>query len=369
MSARLSRLSAYEVTIPLPRPLYLSSGPITARDYVIVEAADDDGRIGRSVGYTRGAPMAATIQRMLSARWEGSDLDTYAQTYEATARSSNFMGTHGIYWRAISLADCAVYDLLAQRAGQPLHAYLGGTYRSVETTLAGCYPVADETPESLALLMQEMDRYGAAGIKITASSDPARDTERLRLCRAALPDGAPFIIDLYGMAPEAPVLLPFARQWSEYHMAWLEDPYGFDDFSNLSALADQLEYPVGVGDEQSGLHHFENLIRYGHIRFVRLDATTCGGVTGFMRIAHRVTELGLPISCHVFHHLHSQLACAVPGVRFVEYMLPQTGVDAIQYLLPEDLDWDAGKLVPTTRPGVGFIWDEAVLRSHQRLIS
>jgi len=42
-------------------------------------------------------------------------------------------------------------------------------------------------------------------------------------------------------------------------------------------------------------------------------------------------------------------------------MVPSTGVDAI-HLLTEDLAWQDGRLLPSSRPGVGYIWNEGALR-------
>jgi L-alanine-DL-glutamate epimerase-like enolase superfamily enzyme len=234
----------------------------------------------------------------------------------------------------------------------------------MKATLAGCYPIADETPESILALMTQMAAFRSSGVKVTASGDPARDTERLRLCRSTLPADTPLIIDLYNAAPDAAALLPFAQRWGDFGMGWLEDPYGFDELGQLALLADGLSYPVGVGDEQAGLAHFRNLIDFGKIGVVRLDATACGGVTAFLAIARMAQARGRTISCHVFHHLHAQLATVVPGCS-VEYMLPETGVDAIHLLLKDDLQWQAGRLVPSARPGVGYAWDEDALRAFR----
>ncbi len=209
-----------------------------------------------------------------------------------------------------------------------------------------------------------MAGYGAAGIKLTASGDLARDTERLRRCRAGLGDGTPLIIDLYNNASPPEELLPAARRWAEFGMGWLEDPYGFDEFTALAALADGLQYPVGVGDEQAGLAHFHNLVDVGHIGVVRLDATTCGGVTAFLSIARMAADKGMPVSTHVFHHLHAQLAAVQTGAM-AEYMPPETHVDAIHLLLEEDLRWIDGRLMPTQRPGVGYVWNEDALRGFR----
>jgi L-alanine-DL-glutamate epimerase-like enolase superfamily enzyme len=364
MPGRIARVSAYAVNIPLPKPLLLGHMTIAAREYVITEVEDDEGHRGRAIGFSRGAPLPSVIGHMISPRWQNTDLDAYASTYAGTVRTHLFHGTHGIFWRALSQADCAVHDLLGQRAGQPLYALLGGVHRPVPTTLAGCYPVRDETPDSLATLMHQMNGYHASGIKITSSADFARDTERLRLCRAAVPDETPFIVDVYGSAADAASLLPHALRWADSGMAWVEDPFDFDDFENLALLAEALPYPVGVGDEQSGLRHFCHLIDYGQIGVVRLDATTCGGVTGFMAIARMAADRGLPISCHVFHHLHAQLAALFPACS-IEYMLPETGVEAVHLLVSQELAWEHGRMLPSTAPGVGYVWDEDALAAFR----
>jgi len=357
---RITTLSAYELRVPLPAPLPLAGMPITARDYTVVEIVDADGARGRAIGYARGAPIAAVVERMLAPRWQGQDAADPVALHDRTVRGNVMQGTHGIFWRALSLADLALHDLLSRRAGMPLATFLGGAIGPVETTLAGCYPVTTETPVTIESLMGTMAAYGAAGIKVTSSGDFARDTERLRACRAALGDGPPLIVDLYGCVPDAPSLLPHARAWGALGMGWLEDPFRFDDLEDLAALAAGIDYPVGVGDEQSGLAHFRHLIDHGRIGVVRLDATTCGGVTGFRRIAALAAERGLPVSCHVFHHVHAQLATLLPKAM-VEFMLPETGVDATHLLYEEELRWDAGRLVPAGGPGLGVDWNEAAL--------
>lgn len=356
----IKSLTAYEVRVPLPAPLALATQTITARDYTVVEIEDADGIRGRAIGYARGAPVAMALERMIAPLWQGQDGADPAALYDRTARTHAMQGSHGIFWRALSLADLALHDLLSQRAGQPLAVFLGGKVQPVEATLAGCYPVATETSDTIAALMATMLAYGAAGIKVTGSGDLAHDTDRLRAARTALGDGPPLIIDLYSSVPDAATVLPHALQWAEFNMGWLEDPFGFDDFDELAALAAPLPYPVGVGDEQAGLAHFSNLMTHGKIRVVRLDATTCGGVTGFLRIARLAAQRGLPVSCHVFHHLHAQLAAVTSAS--VEYMLPQTGVDAMHLLVPEDLAWDSGRMVPSSAPGLGMNWDEDALR-------
>jgi len=366
MSTKISKIETFEVTIPLPKPLLLGATTIAARQYVFVKVYDDEGQHGTAYGLTRDAPIAATITRLIAPRWVNQPLAAHQACYDDTVKGNLFLGTNGIFWRALSLVDCALYDLLARRAGVPLCEYLGGAIRVIPTTLAGCYPVADETPDSLQEQMHHMARYNAAGIKITSSANFARDTERLRICRQAIPDGPPLLNDLYCSAKDAASLLPEAAQWAALNMLWLEDPFPFDDFENMAKLADALPYPVGTGDEQSGVRHFARLMDQGRQKVIRLDATVCGGVRAFIQIAAQAAARGIPISCHVFTHLHSQLAAAVPAVKWIEYMLPESNVESIHRVWNADLTWYDGGLAPTATPGVGYSWDEDAIRFYQQ---
>ena len=266
----------------------------------------------------------------------------------------------------LSLADCALYDLLAQRAEQPLAEYLGGALRPTPTMLVGGYPLPSETPDSLAREMQTLAAYHPSGIKIGSSSDYSKDTQRLATCREAMPDGPPLLIDLYWNAADADSLIEDASQWAAYNMGWIEDPFPFDDFENIRLLAEELSYPVAVGDEQSGIRHFARLMDEGKIGVVRLDATACGGVRAFLQIAEHAAQRNLNVSCHVYHHIHAQLACVAPNVKWLECFLPDGGLDSIQLVWKSDLTWQDGALQPNNRAGAGYDWDEDAL-AHYRI--
>jgi L-alanine-DL-glutamate epimerase-like enolase superfamily enzyme len=365
MGAKIARIETFEVTIPLPKPLLLGVSPITARQYVFVHMHDDEGNYGTAYGLTRDAPIAATIDRLITPRWINRELDDHQTCYDNTVKGNLFMGTNGIFWRALSLVDCALYELLAKRTSKPLCEYLGGDIKVIPTTLAGCYPLADETPASLESQMHHMATYRPAGIKVTSSADFARDTQRLRICRQAIPNGPPLLNDLYCTAKDAESLLTEASQWADFNMLWLEDPFPFDDFENMAKLSAALPYPVGTGDEQSGIRHFTRLMDQGRQKVIRLDATVCGGVRAFRKIAELAAERGIPVSCHVFSHLHSQLAAAIPAVKWIEYMLPKSQVESIHLVWGSNLEWRDGGLLPANAPGVGYDWDEDALAYYR----
>ncbi len=366
MGGQLVSLEAFEVRLPLPRPLRLGAIEIPDREYTLVRARDDEGHVGTAYGLSRNAPLAALIARTVAPYWRARPLDDHPLFYAHAVEANVCLGPQGVFWRALGLADCALYDLLAIRAGQPLYDYLGGGPRRVRALSVGGYPSPDETAASLAAQVETMLEDSPAGIKIASCSDYASDTQRLRVCRAAMPDDLPLMIDLHWGARDAAALLPEARVWDKLGLGWIEDPCAFDDIQSIAHLAAQLRSPIAVGDEQSGHRHILRLMDEGHINVLRLDATACGGVRAFMALAAAAAERGLSVSCHVFHHLHAHLAAAAPNVGWVEYMRPAFGIESIHLLWDDDLRPADGGFLASPSSGVGYAWNEDAIEWYRR---
>ncbi len=366
MNNSITSIEAFEVSVPLPQPLELGAISITRREYVLVRIKDEDGRCGNAVGLSRNAPIVETIRRTIAPPLTGQRFEDYDDHYNTIVQANTPLGTNGIFWRALSLVDCAIHDLLAQRSGKPLFVFLNGKPRPVPCVLVGGYPLSTETTESLQHQALEMEKLQASVIKIGSCGDFTRDTLRLEAIREAIPQGPPLAIDLYWQCSSHEKLLPAAKHWERFNMAWVEDPFEFDDYASASALSQQLSYPVGIGDEQTGFRNFERLIKEGRIGVVRLDATVCGGIKAFLRIASLAEENGIPVSCHLFHQLHTQLACAAPAVKWVEQFLPDAGLDCIHLLLRSDLPLQHGMITAAGDCKTVWDWDEDKINMYRK---
>jgi len=369
MDGTLKSFEAFDVKLPLPRPLRLGGIYITHRSYVVVRSVDTEGNVGTAVGLTRNAPVAQTVLQSVAPLLEQVGLGDYADAYARVIRANVCLGTNGIFWRALSLVDCAVHDLMARRAGVPLYELLGGQRKATPRLLVGGYPSPEETLESLGEQIEEMARMTPAGIKIGSCGDFARDTLRLEAARRAMPNGPPLMIDLYWQCDDSRDLLPHAQDWAHFRMGWIEDPVAFDDFKGSCFLAENLPYPVAIGDEQSSQGQFERLMDEGGVRVLRLDATVCGGITAFRSIARAAAERGIPIACHVFPELHTHLGAAIDGVRFVETFFPSAGLDSLDLISSSVSSFSNGSLIPSSSPGSGFEWNEDALRHYRTEVS
>jgi len=257
-----------------------------------------------------------------------------------------------------------LYDLLAKRAEKPLGEYLNGIGRPIHLLLVGGYPTPDETHDSLGTQVQAMREAGADGVKIASSGDPARDTARLKVCREVLGPDFPVMIDLFWQVQDPHRFAREIRCWKDLNLGWIEDPVAFDDYEGIELLRREAGVPIAVGDEQSGLRAFSRLMEPGRVNVVRLDATVCGGVRAFLKIAELADRHGLPVACHIFDQLHTQLAYAAPNVNWVERM-------------PESLGLDSAHLLWRTAPkpskpdfhhdfsGIGIEWDWNAVNTYR----
>ncbi|MCF7568816.1 mandelate racemase/muconate lactonizing enzyme family protein [Sabulilitoribacter arenilitoris] len=358
MKNTITKIESFYVRVPLGRPLKLGAIEIPDRHYVIVRIYDEAGNVGTSYGLSRNAPVAEVVHNNIIPIWKGKSLDNHEELYNLTTKANVCLGTNGIFFRALSLFDCALYDLLAIREKQPLYKYLGGESKAIPTMLVGGYPTSNETEETLADEMELYATYNPAGVKIASTTDAFKDGERLRTCRKYLPMSIPLMIDCVWGQTDAKTYAVEVQKWEDLNMKWIEDPFLTDDYENIRYLSENTKIDIAVGDEQSGYLNMLRLMDQGKVNVLRLDATVCGGVRTFIKIAKAAYQRGIPVACHVFHQLHLHLACAVPGVDIIEYMLPESDIESYQRLWDNDLVLENGTFTPTENPGVGTAWNE-----------
>lgn len=360
----VERIVTFEVTIPLPKPLQLGSIHIPNREYTVVFAYDSEGNVGSAHSLSRNAPVSTVIERTVAPYWLGTEVQDTHIAYDSAVRSNVCLGTNGIFWRALSLVDCAMWELRAKAAGLPLRRLICPRQESFQTVLVGGYPLEDETAESLSAQIAGLAAKSPGGIKIGGTQDLENDIGRLSTCRSVIPEHIPLMIDLYWQYERADDFREHADRLRELQLGWIEDAFPMDAYDEYQRLATEFRLPVAVGDEQTGLRNFEKHMEGSPV--IRLDATVCGGVTSFIRIAERAHELGIVVSCHVYHHLHTQLAASLPAVKWVELIPDHLGIDSISTLWTADLDWKDGCLVPSDGPGTGVSWDFEQLNRYRK---
>ena len=76
--------------------------------------------------------------------------------------------------------------------------------------------------------------------------------------------------------------------------------------------------PIASGENLRTLWEFKQLIVAGGVTYPEPDVTNCGGITGFMKIAHLAEAFNLPVTSHGAHDVTVHLLAAVPNRSYLE---------------------------------------------------
>jgi L-alanine-DL-glutamate epimerase-like enolase superfamily enzyme len=100
-------------------------------------------------------------------------------------------------------------------------------------------------------------------------------------------------------------------------VVWFEEPVSSDDVAGLGQVRNRLRCDVTAGEYIAELYDAQALVPV--VDCLQLDATRCGGYTGFLRASALAQAANLQVSAHCAPSLHTPVAAAVPNLRHVEW--------------------------------------------------
>jgi L-alanine-DL-glutamate epimerase-like enolase superfamily enzyme len=358
----ISAVTATRCVVPLARPLHLGSAVVTARDYIVVEVTTGDGVVGRAIGNARNAPIDALVRESIGPLVIGLDPLRTEQVWARMYYGCLPIGQRGGVMSAISLVDICCWDIKAQLAGLPLATLLGGYRDEVAVSIAGGYPELTPDPGSIGEAVAAYVAAGYRSIKLAADGSPA-DTARLAAARGASGDDVDLIVDVHWTWRDLQSAIRCTRGWEQFELTWLEDPFPARLAALVGPFRRAVPIPLGLGEDRAGIDDFTALLELD-IDVLRIDATVCGGVTEFLRVAAVAAARGRSVSPHVFPEIHVHLAAALPNVIGVEMVDPSSGVTPIDRLL-QPIDVRDGATAPPEAAGIGLTFDPDALQRYR----
>ncbi|HEU5079277.1 MAG TPA: enolase C-terminal domain-like protein [Opitutaceae bacterium] len=344
--------------IPTDRPE--SDGTFEWRDTTLVVVELTAG--GESgLGYTYGpAMLAALIREACAAVMSHCDICDIEANADALFSHLRNSGRSGLSAMAVSALDVAQWDLKAKLLRVPLLRLLGACREALP--LYGSGGFTSYTDAELRRQFTDFAELGITRFKMKIGREPQLDPGRAAAARDCIGDRAELMIDANNAFTRTQARAVAERFVREFGVVWFEQPLPCEDLEGLKYLREHAPAGLEIADGEYGydLEYFRRAFAAQAIDVAMADATRCGGITGFLKIATLCEAWKIPLSSHCAPALHLHVGCAARALRHAEYFHDHARIESMLFAGVPDVR--GGMLRPDMSvPGHGleFKWHDA----------
>jgi len=369
------KITAVEA-IPLRLPQLDDARADGTQDALIVRVHTDEGLVG--LGEVDSSPTVAkaivdappshAIARGLRSIVLGQDPFDVQMLWRRMVEGTVYFGRAGAALQAIAGVDMALWDIVGQATGQPLHRFLGGSYRDRVRVYASA--IMPDRPAEAARLVESQIANGYTAVKL-GWGPLGRVSERLdvELVRAAREAAGPrdLMIDI-GLAWDVAQAIKMARRFEPFDLYWLEEPLPPDDLDGYARLSNAVDVRIAAGEQETTYQGFVDLAEKGRVSVLQPDLARAGGLTPAVRIAQYAHDRNIMCVPHAFStgilvaaSLH--VVAAMPRGQLTEFTVSDSPLARDLLVEPFRLEADGTVRVPRA-PGLGVRLDEEVLRRY-----
>ena len=360
-SLTIRSLTTTAVSVPMTRPLGTSAQTVRAAPFLLIDLDTEQGITGRAYVFCYlplGARLIARVFDEIFGLIEGDAVDPAALAAKLMRRF-RLIGATGVIWQALAGLDIACWDALSIAAGVPLVTFLGGVrepIRAYNSNGLGLMP-----PGAAAAEAEQLQEGGFCAVKLRLGYPTIEeDLATVRAVKKRLSHRVELMAD-YNQALTVREALERGRVLDHEGLAWIEEPVEHDDYIGCAQIARELETPIQIGENFTGVHALSAALALRASDCVMVDLCRIGGITGWLQAAPVAAAAGIKLSSHLFPEVSAHLLCVSPTRHWLEY------VDWIAPILLEPLRVADGMVTPSDRPGVGLTWNPDAVARYSRL--
>jgi L-alanine-DL-glutamate epimerase-like enolase superfamily enzyme len=327
---------------------------------LMVRIDTDQGLSGWGEVFTKNGELAlkAMFDTHVAPALIGRDATQIGAIKHDLERMHHNFGRVGVMAFCVSAVDLALWDILGQSAGLPLHRLLGGATRAEVPLYASLTRYG--APRTTANAVERAVREGYGAVKL---HEVLVDT--VVASRAAGGRDMALMLDT-----NCPWTLAEAkrnaRRMEPYDLMWLEEPtWPPENMQALAELRRSTSIPIAAGENAGSLTDYRVMFEAGAVDFVQPDIAKAHGLSEALKIAALAEAHDVQFMPHCYmigpgyaHTLHLAAALEVPLLErfYVEFAAEPLG-DSVK---PSN-----GRVAVPQGPGLGCAPDPDVIRLYR----
>ncbi|WP_176555725.1 mandelate racemase/muconate lactonizing enzyme family protein [Virgibacillus ndiopensis] len=365
---KITRVTTQWVRIPLERPVGWSIKTLTHREHLLVRIQSDEGieGVGFCLQDVSGGAAKAAMDELLVPMLVGEDPRDIAKIWDKLYFQTVRAGRRGNLLHALSAIDIALWDHQAKLSKMPLYKLLGASREEVPCYASGGYYY--EGLEVFTKLQEEVEGYmdkgfNAVKMKVGRLAN-AQEAKRVKLVRDVIGPDVKLMIDANQSFLDVNACLDLCKRVEEYDITFFEEPLPMDFFEGYIRLKNQTSIPLATGEIGATRWEFQQFIKDRSLNYVQPDATQCGGVSEWMKIASLASTQGVSIAPHYHWDIHVQLGCVSREVSILE-KFNGTNVKNFDLIMHNPMEVTSrGTLKPHEGDGLGIEWNENAIKKY-----
>ena len=273
---------------------------------------------------------------------------------------------------ALSALETAMWDIVGQALGTPIHNLLGGAcHERIHVYADGFFREGEPTPEAYAQKAREAVAEGLDALKMDvddflpsgkalnrgiSSAELRNVIDTVGAIREAVGDDVELGMDCH-WAFDVSSAVQLGRALEPYDLMWLEDPIPSGNVAALAKVRAEVGVPICTGEVLETRFAFREMLEQQAADILMPDLARTGGILEMKKIAAYADTYYVPIAPHnmmgpVATIASVQLCACIPNFRLLEYQMGD--VPWRDDLMDQPLPLVGGYLELPTGPGLGI---------------